>query len=120
MSPDTDLREAAALSGRGIAAGTALVRDVHVAIARRAFGMAGPAARPAHLLHDGISRGVYAAVGGMARTASVATGLAIVARAAADPSYRPLRSRPRGNVAIGALNGAWGDLLGRTGSHLAL
>jgi hypothetical protein len=120
MSPDSEVRAAAALGGRGIAAGTALVRDVHVAIARRAFAMAGPAGRPAHLLHDGISRGVYAAVGGVARAASVATGLAIAARAAADPSYRPLRNRPRGNVAIGALNGAWGDLLSRTGSQLAL
>ncbi len=72
------------------------------------------------MLHDGISRGVYATVGAAARAASAATGIAIAARAATDPSYRPLRDLPRGSVAIGALNGAWGDLLGRTGSPLAL
>jgi hypothetical protein len=120
MASDPELSEAAALSGRGVAAGTALVRDVHVAVARRAFGVAGPAAKPAHLLHDAISRGVYAAVGGAARTASIATGIVIAGRAAADPSFRPLPNRRRGSIAIGALNGAWGDLLGRTGSPLAL
>jgi hypothetical protein len=116
-----EVRAAAALAGRGVAAATTMIRDVHVAIARRAFGASGEPARPAHLLHDVISKSVYAAVGGGARVAAGATGLAVAARvSAAGPAYRPLSERPRGNVALGALNGAWGDWLERTSSPLAL
>jgi len=120
MADTSDLRAAVALGGRGVAATTMMLRDVHLAIARRAFGATGPAGRPARLLHDGISQVVYAAVGGGARVAATATGVAVAARAATDPAYRPLSQRSRGNVAISALNGAWGDLLARTRNPLAL
>jgi pimeloyl-ACP methyl ester carboxylesterase len=116
----TDLRAAAALAGRGVAATTTMIRDLHVAIARRAFNATGPQARPAQLLHDAISTTVYKTVGTSARAAATATGIAIAARAAADPSYRPLAERPKGNLVLGAINGAWGDWLDRTGSPLAL
>jgi pimeloyl-ACP methyl ester carboxylesterase len=96
------------------------VRDTHVAIARRAFTLTGPAARPAHLAHDTISRGVYAAVGGGARIAGVAGGTVAAMRAARRSSYRPVTDRPRGNVVVGAVNGAWGDRLSQWGSPLAL
>ncbi|MBV9099160.1 MAG: hypothetical protein JO079_13995 [Frankiaceae bacterium] len=115
-----DLRAAVALAGRGVAAATNLIRDTHTAIARRAFTVSGPPARPAHLLHDAISTSVYAAVGAGARVAATATGIAVAAKHATDPSYRPLVERPRGNVVLGALNGAWGDWLDRTNSPLAL
>jgi hypothetical protein len=119
--PDTaDVREAVAFGGRGVAAATTAIRDVHVAIARRAFRATGPVARPVQLLHDGISRAVYATVGTTARTTAVVAGVAVAARAASDPSYRALTERPRGSVVIGALNGAWGDLFARTQSPLAL
>src|SRR3954465_12004520 len=120
MADTSDLRAAVALGGRGIAATTSMLRDVHLAIAKRAFGATGAPGRPARLMHDGISQAVYAAVGGGARVAATATGVAVAARAASDPAYRPLSQRPRGNVAISALNGAWGDLLGRTRTPLAL
>jgi pimeloyl-ACP methyl ester carboxylesterase len=116
----SDLKAALELAGRGLGAATAMVRDVHVAIARRAFTASGPASRPAHLMHDAISRKVYTAVGGGARIAATVSGVAVAARAAGDPSYRPLADRPRGNVVVGAVNGAWGDFLARTGSPLAL
>ncbi|MDQ1747691.1 MAG: hypothetical protein QOD07_1954 [Frankiaceae bacterium] len=115
-----DLRAAVALAGRGVSATTTMIRDLHKAIARRAFTASGPPARPAHAIHDAISTTVYAAVGASARVAAIATGAAVAAKHATDPSYRPLVERPRGNVAIGALNGAWGDWLDRTGSPLAL
>lgn len=120
MADTSDLKAAVSLGGRGVAATTSMLRDVHLAIARRAFGATGAAGRPARLMHDGISQVVYAAVGGGARVAATATGVAVAARAATDPAYRPLAQRPRGNVAISALNGAWGDLLARTNSPLAL
>ena len=120
MADAADLKAAMVLGGRGVAATTTMLRDVHLAIARRAFGATGTAGRPARLLHDGISYAVYSAVGGGARVAATATGVAVAARAATDPAYRPLAQRPRGNVVISALNGAWGDLLARTHSPLAL
>jgi hypothetical protein len=97
-----------------------MVRDVHVAIARRAFTLSGPAARPVHVMHDAISRTVYTVVGGSARVAATIAGVTVAARAAADPSYRPIADRRRGNVVVGAINGAWGDLLATTRSPLAL
>jgi len=115
-----DLRAAVALAGRGVAAATTMIRDTHTAIARRAFGVSGRPARPAHLMHDAISTTVYAAVGAGARLAATATGAAVAAKHATDPAYRPLVERPRGNVVVGALNGAWGDWLDRTRSPLAL
>src|SRR3954470_5570868 len=120
MANTSDLRAAVALGGRGVAATTSLLRDVHLAIAKCAFSAAGPAGRPARLLHDSISQVVYTAVSGGAGVAATATGVAVAARAATDPAYRPLAQRPRGNVAISALNGAWGDLLARTNNPLAL
>src|SRR3954454_14368562 len=76
MADTSDLRAAVALGGRGVAATTSLLRDVHLAIARRAFSATGAAGRPARLMHDGISQVVYAAVGGGARVAATATGVA--------------------------------------------
>ena len=119
VSDTSDLRATVNLAGRGVAAATTMIRDLHLGIAGRAFGISGRPARPAHLLHDAISTSVYAAVGAGARVAAAATGVAVAARAATDPSYRPLAERPRGNVVLGALNGAWGDWLDRTKSPLA-
>jgi pimeloyl-ACP methyl ester carboxylesterase len=87
-SVDTsDFRAAGELAGRGLAAATALIRDTHVAIARRAFTISGPAAKVA---------------------------------AAPPHARRRVADRPAGNVAVGALNGAWGDRLMQWSSPLAL
>ncbi|HET7530814.1 MAG TPA: alpha/beta hydrolase [Mycobacteriales bacterium] len=125
MTPDTrDLRDAARLGGDALAAVTGAIRDTHLAIARRAFTLSGPPARPAQMLHDGISRGVYGAVRtGMSTVATV--GGTVVAHRASRAArrrtpYLPLADRPHADVAVGALNGAWGDRLARTGNRLSL
>src|SRR4051812_40838077 len=47
MTADTsDLRDAARLGGQALAAVTGAIRDTHLAIARRAFTLSGPGARP--------------------------------------------------------------------------
>ena len=123
MAVDTrDFRAAGELAGRGLAAATGMIRDTHVAIARRAFTVPGRAGRPAHVLHDAISRTVYAAVGGGLHAAGAIGGHLVSARVAAAPPHARSRltDRPRGNVAIGALNGAWGDRLADAASPLAL
>jgi len=49
-----------------------------------------------------------------------AGGTVVATARAAGSSYRPLADRRRGNVVVGAINGAWGDRLARTHSKLAL
>src|SRR5579862_3733128 len=112
----SDLDGAAAIAGRGLAASTGLVRDAHAAIADRVFRLTGPSAAPVRLAHRGISTGVYAAVGGGLRATSYAAGRvagALAARRLPAAGYVPLTDRVRGNVVVGAINGAWGDSLDR-------
>jgi hypothetical protein len=71
-------------------------------------------------MHDGISTGVYAAVSGGARLAAAGVGVIASARAATTPGRRPITDRPRGNVVVGAINGAWGDHLEQWANPLAL
>src|SRR3954471_19375682 len=118
----TDVRAAGALAGKGLAAGTTLIRDTHVAIARRAFTLSGPVARPVHAVHDAISQTVYATVGGSLALAGRATGVlaSTRSRGGARGSARRLADLRRGNVVVGAVNGAWGDRLSSWSHPLAL
>ena len=117
MGPMTqEVRAAALLAGEGVAATADLIRGTHLAIARRAFRLSGPGGRPAWLLHDAIARGVYASVCGAAKGAGLVGGV-LAARKATAPA---LREHPRGQAVLGALNGAWGDLLHRRHDPLAL
>ena len=118
----SDFRALGKLAGLGLSATTSLIRDTHVAIARRAFTLSGPVARPAHLAHDAISRSVYAAVGGGMRAAGAVAGQVAATRVASAPPHarRRVADRPRGNAVVGALNGAWGDHLVQWSSPLAL
>jgi pimeloyl-ACP methyl ester carboxylesterase len=119
----TDAKAAAVVAGRGLAATTAAIGDIHGAIAKRVFTLTGRPAAPARLMHDGISRSVYAAVGTGARAASYAAGQ-VVGRINAERErgigYIRIADRPRGDIVVGALNGAWGDHLLRWGNGLAL
>jgi pimeloyl-ACP methyl ester carboxylesterase len=118
----SDFRELGGLLGRGLAATTGLIRDTHVAIARRAFTLSGPAAKPAHVAHDVISKSVYATVGGGMRAAGAVAGHVAATKVAAAPPHarRRVSDRRRGNAVVGALNGAWGDRLVHWSSPLAL
>src|SRR4051795_6774550 len=112
MAADTsDLRDAARLGGQALAGVAGAIRDTHLAIARRAFTLTGPPARPVQLVHDTISNGVYGAVRATMSGAATIGGAAVAARRAASPSYRPIADRPSGDVIVGAINGAWGDRL---------
>jgi pimeloyl-ACP methyl ester carboxylesterase len=106
------------LAGDLVAAGGTVVSDMHDGIAGRPFGALGSVARPAQVLHDGISSGVYAAVRLGLR--AVATGGARAAAIRADHDGEPLTDTPRGSLALGALNGLLGDRLAARGSELAL
>jgi pimeloyl-ACP methyl ester carboxylesterase len=106
------------LAGQAISGTGSLVRDVHAAVARRAFDAAGPSSATARAIHDGVSAAVYggvrAALGALPRGA----GTALALRAPADaPS---LADSPRGALALAVLNGYAGDALAARRSELAL
>ena len=106
------------LVGDLLAAGGTVVSDMHGGIAGRPFGALGPAARPARVMHDGISSAVYTAVRSGLRVAASAGARAAALRAGEDGA--PLAATPRGSIALGALNGFLGDRLAARGSELAL
>jgi hypothetical protein len=107
------------LAAEGAAGVVGQVRDVHAGVARRVFGslrVLGGAAEPVRLIHDGLSAGAYAAAGTL--TGALVRGGAgaiSLTRSHDDPSV--LESVP-GRVAVGAINGMWGDRLYRRGSAL--
>jgi hypothetical protein len=68
----TEIRAVGELAGSALAGTGSLVRDVHVALARRAFAAARPGAELARLIQDGVRAAVY----GGARVALGALALA--------------------------------------------
>jgi pimeloyl-ACP methyl ester carboxylesterase len=113
-----EIRAAGDLAGRALAGTGTLVRDVHAAIAERAFAAAGPGGEPARILHDGVSAAVYGGVRATLRALPRGAGTILARSARADaPS---LADSPRGSLALAALNGAIGDALHLEGSELAL
>ena len=87
------------------------IRDLHLAIADRAFGASGPGAAPARVVHDAIAGSVYAGVAGGARVAGHVAARALPARSVAE--------HPRGAAVVAAVNGLIGDRLEEEGSALA-
>jgi pimeloyl-ACP methyl ester carboxylesterase len=106
----TDIEAIGELAGEALAAGGTLVKDLHEGIASRPFGILGPAAAPARVIHDGVERAVYSGVRGALRAASVGAAKAIAATRTHDDGPA-LPSSPGGSFALGALNGMWGNHL---------
>lgn len=102
-----ELRALTRLAFQELGEATGGIRQVHRAIADRAF-----APGVAKALHDGISGAVYASVAGATTLAGHAT--------AAVVRDRPISTTPRGAVVLGVLNGLQGDVLDREGSELAV
>ena len=109
----SEARALGRLAAEGVAGLTDLVRDTHRTVARRVFGLT-PASAGVRVVHDAVSALVYTAVREGAATAAYAGGLVGEARGAA------LTESPRGRFVVGAVNGAWGDLLVEQGSPLAV
>lgn len=93
------------------------IHDMHAGIASRVFGRLGPAAEPIRAIHDGVARGVYRGVGAGLRITARAGGRA--AGASLPAQAQTIGSTSRGRLALGALNGAFGDALVRRGNGLA-
>lgn len=111
-----ELRALSALLFEDLRAFPGGIRDMHLGIAERAFRGVGPAARPAQVIHDTLSRRGYDAIG---------SGAALLGRAADTAMERQgighdlqLSTTRRGSAVIAALNGLVGDRLERSGSDL--
>ncbi|MEA2443235.1 MAG: hypothetical protein QOJ12_527, partial [Thermoleophilales bacterium] len=106
------------LGGKAIALPATAVRDVHQAVSQRVFDRLGIIAAPVRIAHDGISKAVYATTGAALRTPIGAAAKAAARRVAKDaPS---LADNPIGALALGALNGMWGDRIAERHPQLAL
>ena len=119
MSRSQEIRALGRLAGDVFAGVVDTVRDVHRAVARRAFAAVGPVAAPVRVLHDGITARVY----GLVRGAHVALprGASAVAAVGAGLSDQPpLSASPPAGLVLGVLNGVWGDTLAQRYPELAL
>ncbi len=106
------------LAGDAVGGVAAQIKDVHTGIAERVFASIGPGSEPVRAIHAGITTGVYAAVrtgvSALVRAGALSVG------AATAPDAPRIDDTPRGRLAVGALNGAFGDLLARRGSALTV
>jgi pimeloyl-ACP methyl ester carboxylesterase len=113
-----DVQAVGELAGEALAAGGSLIREMHEGIASRPFGALGVAAAPVRVLHDGIAEAVYQGVGNAMRAAAQ-RGATMLAGQATDDGPA-LAATPIGSVALGALNGLYGNHLSERGHGLAL
>jgi PGAP1-like protein len=101
-----------ALAGEAAAGIAGQVRDVHAGVAQRVFGalrVLGPAAGPARLIHDGVARAAYASAGAL--TGAVVRGGAGAFGLTRSDDARSLTDSTPGRLAVGSINGMWGDRL---------
>jgi pimeloyl-ACP methyl ester carboxylesterase len=113
-----EIRATGELAGRALAGTGTLVRDVHAAIARRAFAAAGPGGEPARIVHDGVSAAVYGSV--RATLSALPRGAGAMLARTTPPDAPSLADSRRGALALAALNGAIGDALHADDSALAV
>lgn len=106
------------LAGEALGGAAVGIREAHTGIAERVFESIGPVAQPVRVIHDGVASAVYSALRfGLSAGARVA----VRAAAAAQGVDRvPIEESAAGRVAVGVLNGAFGDRLEREGNALAL
>jgi pimeloyl-ACP methyl ester carboxylesterase len=104
-----EVRALGELAG-GAAAGVATqARDVHTGIAQRVFGLLGPMGEPVRVVHDRVAEGGYSAARKL--TGAIVSGSAVAISLARTEDARSITDTPAGRAVVGAINGAWGDML---------
>jgi pimeloyl-ACP methyl ester carboxylesterase len=93
------------------------VREVHQGIAGRVFGLLGEPAAPVRVVHDTVAKSAY--TGARLLTGTLVKGAAAAASLTRPPDAPSLEETIHGRLAVGALQGAWGDMLERRGSALS-
>ena len=114
----TEVQAAGELAGAALSGAAGIVCDVQRGVSRRVFGMLGDIAAPVRLAHDGITGVVHASV--RAGTRAVPSGGGRALALTAPPQGRSLADSLGGALALGAINGMWGDRLERDHAPLAL
>jgi pimeloyl-ACP methyl ester carboxylesterase len=104
----------------GVAAGDIAVqaRQLHEGISQRVFGLVGPGAVVVRTIHDGVTGRAY--TGARALTGAIVNAGARAVSVVQPPDAPPIDASPVGRVAMGALNGAFGDSLLRRKNALSL
>jgi pimeloyl-ACP methyl ester carboxylesterase len=105
----TDVEAMGEVAGEALAATGSFVKTMHEGIAGRPFGILGPFAKPVRVVHDGVSGAIYGGVATGLRRASQ-SGADALARRAGDEGPS-LASTSPGALALGALNGMYGNHL---------
>jgi pimeloyl-ACP methyl ester carboxylesterase len=112
-----DIEAIGEVAGEALAAGGSFVKTMHEGIAGRPFGILGPAAAPVRVVHDGVSRSVYGGVGGALRGASRNAARVLARHAGQDGPA--IGSSTAASLALGTLNGLYGNHLTERGNGLA-
>ena len=105
----TDVEAMGEVAGEALAATGNFVKTMHEGIAGRPFGILGPFAKPVRVVHDGVSSRIYGGVATGLRRASQ-RGAETIARRAGDEGAS-FAATPAGALALGALNGMYGNHL---------
>ena len=113
-----EMRALGAVGGASMARFGTLARGIHSAAAERIFGMLGPVGAPVRVMHDGISSLAYGSVAMSLRTVPRAAGTMLASTVPAGAQR--LADSPGGSIALGALNGMYGDAIARDAAALAL
>lgn len=111
-----EVRALGDLAGDAAAGIADQARDLHTGIAQRVFGALGSTAAPVRIAHDRISEGAYTAA--RALTSAVVRGGAGAVSLARPDDAPSIADSPPGRLAVGAINGMWGDRLYRRRSAL--
>src|SRR5690349_15079106 len=104
-----ELTALGALAGDAAAGIAGQARDVHESIAAHVFGALGPPAAPVRAIHDRVAAGAYNTASALTRR--LVRGGATVAGLTWPDDAPSLSDAPRGRLAVGAINGMWGDRL---------
>jgi pimeloyl-ACP methyl ester carboxylesterase len=117
MRPE-EINALGVLAGDAAAGFAVQVREMHKGIAQRAFQAVGAAAAPIQLAHDQIADRAYSVASGL--TGALVRGGARAASTARPPDAASIEQTISGRVAMGALNGAFGDALHKRESPLEM
>jgi pimeloyl-ACP methyl ester carboxylesterase len=108
------VRATGELAGAAVGGGARFIKEAHLGVASRPFGVLGILGTPVRLVHDRVSAAAYDLV-----DKGLAAGPRALARLTPGNGL-PAASSLRGSLALGALNGAVGDRLAASGNPLAL
>ena len=112
MTNPTEIRDTGRLVGDALRGVVRSIGHTHLSISGRVFKVIGPAAAPVRVLHDGLSRSVYALVAGAHAVVPRAGAIDAIERSQRQPNdtiEEVWSPKSRNARVLGALNGLKGD-----------